>query len=150
MVTGMHSNSRDCIPILMGIDSQGGYMTQIIQDMASDANVQHISVQQITDRTGLDRKTVSLILSGETESPKLQTLQDIASCLGGSIGYITNDSRNAVKTSDISYYRTMISDMKNQLMIKEKWLKWLFFTCIGLTAIDAITTIIAFLIAASL
>ena len=122
-------------------------MQQIMKDLATDAAMQHMSAQHIADRTGLDRKTVSAILTGETDSPKLQTLQTIAECLGGSVAYVTKDSFAAVKSGDISYYRTMIAGLHYEAARKDRWLKVLFITCLGLIVLDAITTMLAFVLA---
>lgn len=117
-------------------------MNAIIKDIIADAQLRHMSAQQIADASGLDRKTVAAILSGETDNPKIETVQAIAHALHGEINYSTIDSRYAVKTGDVSYYRTMIAT-------KEKWLRWLFFSAVALAASNIIVVMICFAIVAS-
>lgn len=116
-------------------------MNNIIKEIAADAQIRHMSAQQIADAAGLDRKTVASILNGETDNPKIETLQAIAAALHSEITYSTLDSRYAKQSGDVSYYRTMIAT-------KEKWLRWLALVAVALAASNIIVVMICFFIVA--
>ena len=105
-----------------------------------------MSAQQISDITGLDRKTVAGILSGENENPKLETVSAIAKALGGEIIFSTPDSRAAVSSGSISYYRSMIASLQAEVDNRANWLRYFFWTCIGLTGVIVVVCIISMLL----
>lgn len=125
-------------------------MNNVLTDLMADASAQHMSAQAIADHALLDRKTVSSILSGENANPKLETVQAIARALGGDIVYQTTDSRSAVRNSDVSYYRTMISNMQHEIDAKSRWLRALFITCLGLIAATILLSIISIIVVSKL
>lgn len=124
-------------------------MNQIIKEIAADAQLQHVSAQCIADCTGMDRKTIAAVLSGETENPKIETLQAIVSCLHGEITYSTPDSRAAIRSGDISYYRTMLANLRETISEKNAWLLRLFLVACALIASNILTALICFTIIAA-
>ena len=125
-------------------------MTSLVKDIIADENAQRMTASHIAEAAGLDRKTVSSILNGENENPKIETLQAIARCLGGEIIYSTVDSTAAVKSGDISYYRTLIAAANKAIEQKQEWIKALFITCLGLIAANITVGMVAMVIISKL
>ena len=111
-------------------------MNRIVKDIAADAARKGITVQHVIDITGMDRKTVSGILDGTAENPKCESVQAVAEAIGGRITYSPEGE-------------TKLEDdlVKQALKAKDKWIKWLFLTCIGLIVLDTITTLVTLIIA---
>lgn len=84
---------------------------EIINELISIAKANNVSAQSIADRAGLDRKTVSSILSGENSNPRVQTVEAIAEALKAEL-IIETDLSRAVRTSsgELAYYRKCIAD----------------------------------------
>lgn len=125
-------------------------MNKALSDIIADATVQHMSPQRIADSANLDRKTVSSILAGDNTNPKLETLQAVARSLGGDIVYQTTDSYAAIRSGDITYYRTMIMNMQNEIDAKSKWVRVLYRTAIALTATNILLAVMAVLFVSKL
>lgn len=119
---------------------------QVIKDLQADAHIQMLSSSKIADMTGLDKKTVNSIMTGDNDNPKIQTVEAIAHALGAEIVYSTVDSKAAVKSGDVSYYRTLLAAMSKEIEYKNLWLKWITRIAIGLACFLFIESIIAMLI----
>lgn len=55
-----------------------------------------MSTKQIAEKTGLPEKTISRILSGDTDNPYIDTLHRIVTALGGSLDDIFADTKSVV------------------------------------------------------
>ena len=113
-------------------------MNRIVKEIAADAAKKDISVQRVCDITGLDRKTVSSILDGTTENPKCESVQLVAEAIGGKIIYSPTGEIKPGLDDEL---------VKQALKVKDRWIKWLFLTCIGLIILDAVTTLVTLVIA---
>ena len=121
-----------------------------IESIVNCIKANHYSAQYIADRTGLDRKTVASIINGESDNPRIQTLEAIAQVLDGQVKFETNLGSYSAHTADVSYYVKMIADKQQiidemhserelqakvteqQLKQKDTWIWRLFCLCIGL------------------
>lgn len=60
-----------------------------------------MTVKQIAEKTSLPERTISRILSGETEHPYADTLYVIVKSLGGDLGDIFADTKVIVATDEL-------------------------------------------------
>ena len=61
-----------------------------------------MSTKQIVEKTGLPEKTVSRILSGDTDNPYVDTLHRIVTALGGSLDDILADTKSVVASPTLA------------------------------------------------
>lgn len=132
-----------------------------LNDLIHCINANHFTAQYVADHSGLDRKTVAAIMSGETDNPRIQTLEAIAQVCDGSIKFETKLSQYSVLSGDVSYYIKVIADKqqiidqtqqhqaevvemyKQTIKKKDAWIWRLFITCVVLIAISVYMAAIA-------
>lgn len=127
---------------------------EILDEIICIAKSNNISPQVIADRSGLDRKTVTSILSGDNTNPRIQTVEAIASVVGAEISVETDLSRAARSSGEIAYYRRVISDkqdllehiiaqhqkteadLRQVIAVKNKWIERLFVVALLFIAVS--------------
>lgn len=132
-----------------------------LNDLIHCINANHFTAQYIADHSGLDRKTVAAIMSGETDNPRIQTLEAISQVCDGCIKFETKLSQYSVMSGDLSYYMKIIADKQQMLEATEKhqaevnemykqtikkkdaWIWRLFITCVVLIVIAVYMAAIA-------
>lgn len=60
-----------------------------------------MSTKQIADKMNMSEKTVTRILSGETDRPYMDTLYDIVTALGGSLDDLFAEGKARLASSDL-------------------------------------------------
>lgn len=71
---------------------------QNLKELKKRAN---LSSKQISDKTKLPERTVSRILAGETEHPRIDTLYTIVTALGGTLNEVFADTNIIVATEKL-------------------------------------------------
>lgn len=61
-----------------------------------------MSTRQIAEKTNLPEKTISRILSGDTDNPYMDTIHRIVTALGGSLDDIFADTKVVVATNTLA------------------------------------------------
>ena len=76
-----------------------------------------ITTKQIAERTKLPEKTISRILSGETDNPYVDTLQRIVTALGCSLDDILADTNVVVATETLAEVKENASVTEAELAV---------------------------------
>jgi transcriptional regulator with XRE-family HTH domain len=76
-----------------------------------------ITTQQISAKTGLPEKTISRILSGETDNPYVDTLQRIVTALGCSLDDIFADTNVVVATETFAEVKENANVAEAELVV---------------------------------
>ena len=80
-----------------------------------------LSTKQIVDKTKLPERTVTRILAGETDHPRVDTLHLIVTALGGSLNDIFADTNVVVATETLAEVKETaeIVDAERKLVLAE-------------------------------
>ena len=81
----------------------------------------NLSTRQIVDKTKLPERTVTRILAGETDHPRVDTLHLIVTALGGSLNDIFADTNVVVATETLAEVKETaeIADAERKLVLAE-------------------------------
>jgi transcriptional regulator with XRE-family HTH domain len=85
-----------------------------------------MTVKQIAEKTGMSERTITRILSGETERPYVDTLDIIVKALGYDLGYIFAATKVIVATDDlvkIKEYADVVEAERNLAQVENDMLK---------------------------
>lgn len=111
-----------------------------------------MSVQQIAAKSGVPASTISRILSGQTDSPGIQTIVDLVRAMGGSLDEVLGlkvetpiELPKALETpkevEKVVDYTALIQLYEKSLASKDKLIKALLIACGVLMAVLVIVTL---------
>ena len=76
-----------------------------------------MTTKQIAEKTKLPEKTISRILSGDTDNPYVDTLQRIVTALGGSLDDILADTNVVVATETFAEVKESANAVEAELAV---------------------------------
>lgn len=82
--------------------------------------------QQISELSGVPTSTITRILSGQTDNPSFQTINDIVVAMGGSLDEITGNSSQKQPNKKEDVHERLIKFYQDALAHKNKWIRTLF------------------------
>jgi transcriptional regulator with XRE-family HTH domain len=101
-----------------------------------------LTVQQISDKSGVQVSTISRIMSGQTDNPGFQTVCDLVEAMGGSLYDLTGQAPPAPQEEHHSapvghdclhgerqHCCTIVMLYERSLEHKNRWIKNLFIAC---------------------
>lgn len=86
--------------------------------------------QQIAEKSGVPLSTVTRVFNGQTDNPNYRTVADIVLAIGGSL-----DEMEGIKQPGEVVPDKMLQFYERELENKNKWIKILFLSFLGITAV---------------
>lgn len=86
--------------------------------------------QQIAEKSGVPLSTVTRVFNGQTDNPNYRTVADIVLAIGGSL-----DEMEGIKQPGEVVPDKMLQFYEKELEDKNKWIKILFLSFLGITAV---------------
>lgn len=119
----------------------------IVKKLKELKDKSNLTSQQIADLSGVPLSTVNRILAGQTDNPSFITVSDMVKAMGGSLDELMietdktkphSETNENDKLRDYGYnYERLIELYRDTIKAKNKWIKTLFWVCIGLGSVIA-------------
>lgn len=78
----------------------------------------HMTIQQISDKSGIPASTVTRIMSGTTDNPSFATIKEIVAAMGGSLDYLAGIISN--RDSELAETKHILEEKNRTLQENEK------------------------------
>lgn len=94
-----------------------------------------LTIQQISDKSGVAVSTISRILSGETDNPSYRHVADIVIAMGGSLDELEGIEPHYDTHTHEKHHANIVTLYERMVERQRRYIKFLFFTLLGLVGI---------------
>lgn len=101
-----------------------------------------LTIQQISDKSGVPVSTVSRILNGETDNPSYRHVADMVIAMGGSLDELEGIEHHYDTHTHEKHHEKVIALYERSLTTKNKWLKALFIALMAFVTVFVAIVII--------
>ena len=93
-----------------------------------------LTIQQISDKSGVPVSTISRILNGETDNPSYRHVADLVIAMGGSLDELEGIEHHQTHSQE-KHHEKITTLYERMIERQRRYIKFLFFSLLGLVAI---------------
>lgn len=101
-----------------------------------------LTIQQISDKSGVAVSTVSRILSGETDNPSYRHVADMVIAMGGSLDELEGIEHHYDTHTHEKHHEKVLGLYERSIAQKNRWIKTLFIALVAFVSVFVAIVII--------
>ena len=134
-------------------------LAHIIEKVKQRMTERHLTIQWVSDESKVPASTISRILSGRTDNPSVQNLVAICCAVGVSLDELFGLAAPRIEPEPlrietkpepapqpvVDHSAELAAMYKDQLAVKDAWIRRLFCACVGLAGALTALALVAML-----
>lgn len=93
-----------------------------------------LTIQQISDKSGVAVSTISRILNGETDNPSYRHVADMVIAMGGSLDELEGIEHHQTHSQE-KHHEKILALYERSIAQKNKWIKILFIALVAFVSV---------------